>query len=207
MPQSPKFLNRYTSLPIALDVLTNKHITLLSPNTWEDRNDAYYLERYREQKKLGSVLAICFSTQSETFHHWRVFSSGMSGVCIEFNPERLLASIHGKNNFKSGYVNYSLVGNVKKTRPQVEEWPFLKRKPYQDEAEYRILYESHTPNDQLLNVSINLAAIQKITFSPWMPLPIMRSLAKIIMNFDECRDIDVRRSNLLDTAGWKHAID
>ena len=96
---------------------------------------------------------------------------------------------------------------MKKTRPQVEEWPFLKRKPYQDEAEYRILYESHTPNDQLLNVFINLAAIQKITFSPWMPLPIMRSLAKIIMNFDECRDIDVRRSNLLDTAGWKHAID
>jgi len=83
------FLNRYTSLPIALDVLAKKHITLLSPETWEDRNDAYYLERYRDERKLRSLLAICFSLHRETFHHWRVFSSGSSGVCIEFDKEKL----------------------------------------------------------------------------------------------------------------------
>ena len=78
----PEILNRYTSLPIALDVLSQKRITLLSPETWEDRNDAYYLERYRVKKELCCVLAICFSIRPETFHHWRVFSSGSAGVCI-----------------------------------------------------------------------------------------------------------------------------
>ena len=43
--KAPLFLNRYSSLPIALDVLYKKQITLLSPETLEDRNDAHYLER------------------------------------------------------------------------------------------------------------------------------------------------------------------
>jgi hypothetical protein len=38
------FLNRYTSLPILLDALNHKRMTLLSPESWEDRNDSYYIE-------------------------------------------------------------------------------------------------------------------------------------------------------------------
>ena len=53
-------LNRFTTLPIALDVLAQKRITLLSADTWEDRNDAYYLERYQQDLKFRSVLAIVF---------------------------------------------------------------------------------------------------------------------------------------------------
>jgi hypothetical protein len=33
-------LNRFTSLPIAVDVLYRKRITLLTPDFWEDENDA-----------------------------------------------------------------------------------------------------------------------------------------------------------------------
>ena len=72
----PKFLNRYTTLPILLDMLWRKQITLLSPQSWEDRNDAYYLDRYQAERKLAAVLTLCFSAKSETFHHWRVFSHG-----------------------------------------------------------------------------------------------------------------------------------
>ena len=49
-PKTAPILNRYTSLPIALDILVRHRVTLLSPETWEDRNDAFYLERYREEK-------------------------------------------------------------------------------------------------------------------------------------------------------------
>src|SRR5438045_1515201 len=86
LAKAPK-LNRYTTLPIALDMLAKKRITLLSPDTWEDRNDAYYL--YQQELRFRSVLAICFSMTSETFHHWRIFSHGVSGVCIEFDKARL----------------------------------------------------------------------------------------------------------------------
>ena len=74
----PTILNRYTSLPVALDILVRRQVTLLSPETLEARNDAFYLERYREVKKLGTLVAICFTTRGETFHHWKVFSNGLS---------------------------------------------------------------------------------------------------------------------------------
>src|SRR6187455_3028495 len=89
-------LNRYTSLPVLLDLLSERRITLLSPESWEDRNDAYYLERYKDVRARKSVLAVCFSMRQETFHHWRIFSSGSAGVCIEFDRERLLSQIPAK---------------------------------------------------------------------------------------------------------------
>jgi len=110
---SHPFLNRYTSLPIALDMLSNSHITLLSPDTWEDRNDAYYLEQYGIRSKLGSVLAACFSTCRETFHHWKVFSNGSAGVCIEFNTNKLLKAFPAKDGFVTGNVCYRLLRDVK----------------------------------------------------------------------------------------------
>jgi hypothetical protein len=98
-PAKPAILNRYTTLPILLDILQQKHITLLSPATWEDWNDAYYLERYKQESKLRTVLAACFSERGETFHHWRVFSNGSSGVCIEFDKRSLLKSFAGRDGF------------------------------------------------------------------------------------------------------------
>ena len=98
-PAFTPFLNRYTALPILLDVVHNRHITLLSPETWEDRNDAYYLERYQAKGKIASVLAICFTLEKETFHHWRVFSHGSSGVCLEFDKHRLLRQLVPQGQF------------------------------------------------------------------------------------------------------------
>src|SRR5438046_2646856 len=86
-------LKRFTSLPILLDMLVKKHLTLLNPRTWEDRNDSFYLEQYRNKKNLKSILALCFASCPETFHHWKVFSSGSCGVCVEFDKNVLLASV------------------------------------------------------------------------------------------------------------------
>jgi hypothetical protein len=112
-PSKPAILNRYTTLPILLDILQQKHITLLSPATWEDWNDAYYLERYKQESKLRTVLAACFSERGETFHHWRVFSNGSSGVCIEFDKRSLLKSFAGRDGFRHQAVNYRFIEVVK----------------------------------------------------------------------------------------------
>ncbi len=56
------FLNRYTSLPYLIEILTDRHLTMLSPKTWEDRNDSFYLERYKVERKLKLILALCFLT-------------------------------------------------------------------------------------------------------------------------------------------------
>src|SRR5215471_8920008 len=67
-------------------MLTEKRITLLDPETWDDKNDSHFLRLYRETNQLQSVLALCFSQHGETYHHWRVFASGASGICITLSP-------------------------------------------------------------------------------------------------------------------------
>ena len=134
------YLNRYTTLPVLLDMLMHGRIVLLSPSTWEDRNDSYYLDRYKEVKQFKTVLALCFSKRRETFHHWKVFSSGLSGVCIEFDRKLLLRSLAGQPGLTLRDVDYKLIQNVHESPPSVEDWPFIKRKPYEDEDEFRIVY-------------------------------------------------------------------
>jgi hypothetical protein len=70
--------------------LLNKKIVLLNPSSWEDRNDSHYLERYKADKKLKTLVALCFSKKRETFHHWKIFSGGPAGVCVEFDKDMLL---------------------------------------------------------------------------------------------------------------------
>jgi hypothetical protein len=210
-PKKVQFLSRYTSLPIALDVLVQKRITLLSPETWEDRNDAYFLERYREEMKLQSVLAICFSRHRETFHHWRVFSSGASGVCIEFDNS-LLQSIANKQGYRHGNVEYHWIkdfriNDLRKDTPEVDKWPFLKRKPFEDEREYRIIFESKTEGLRAHPITISLASIRKVTLSPWLPEAVATSVEDIIQSIRGCAGLNVSRSSLLDNAGWRAVIN
>jgi hypothetical protein len=204
--QKVQVLNRYTSLPIALDVLVQKKITLLNPETWEDRNDAYFLERYREEMNLQSVLAICFSRHRETFHHWRVFSSGCSGVCIEFDKS-LLQSIPNQPAYRHGNVEYYWIKDLQKDKPRLDKWPFLKRKPFEDEREYRIIFETASESLRAHSIPINFGSIRKITLSPWLPKAVATSVMDVIRNIPECAGLKVSCSALIDNAGWRAVID
>ena len=73
---SKEFLRRYTDVPALIYFLRERKITLLDPQSWDDSNDSHYLTLYREKNRLRSVLALCFTQTSETYHHWRVFSGG-----------------------------------------------------------------------------------------------------------------------------------
>lgn len=77
-------LLRYTQLPSLLHMLRARAVTLLDPDSWDDRNDASYMALYKERKTLKSLLALCFSQVPETYHHWHVFAQGSAGVCIYF---------------------------------------------------------------------------------------------------------------------------
>lgn len=206
MRNRPPVLNRYTSLPVALDVLSQKHITLLTPDLWEDRNDAYYLERYREEMGFSCVLAICFSLCGETFHHWHVFSHGSSGVCIEFDPARLLKSVANQEGFRTDEVSYRTIGTVRRSKPDPAAWPFLKRKPYKHEGEFRILYESNTETAPAKHVDIDLAAVRQVTLSPWLPESVADSVKDIITKIDGCDRLRINRSSLIENEDWKKAI-
>lgn len=206
-PKTAPILNRYTSLPVALDILSQRRVTLLSPETWEDRNDAFYLERYREARNLQTLVAICFSARGETFHHWKVFSSGSSGVCIEFDKNLLLDAFPSSRGFRYGQIEYRLVKTVNRRRPEVDTWPFLKRKAFKDEGEFRIIYENRAVHERTKHVGIDLGTINKVTLSPWLADAVAKSVQTLIKTIKGCEGLPVHRSSLIDNSGWKKAIE
>lgn len=205
MKQS-SFLKRYTSLPMVLDILLNKRIALIDPYYWEDRNDSYFLIRYCQEKRKAKIYVICFTTRSETCHHWQVFSKGPAGACIEFSRSKLLDAFSNQDGFRMDDVLYFTTKSLKQKIPDVTNWPFIKRSPYRDEGEFRIIFESVNGLDTIKYVPINLEAIRRIILSPWLSEELSNSIKMIIKNIDGCEKLKVTKSSLLENKRWKTIV-
>jgi hypothetical protein len=136
---TPKVLRRYTDLPAVVHLLRSKQVTLLSPSTWDDRNDRYYMDEFKKRRSLKTLLALCFTEASETYHHWRVFASGCSGVSIEFKKDALLESLPTRG-FSHSPIKYNTIAKLAEANLLVKDLPFTKRHAFRDEREYRIVY-------------------------------------------------------------------
>jgi hypothetical protein len=197
-------LRRYTNLAAAIHMLQTKKITLLNPATWDDRNDAYFMSEYKRQKKAKTVLALCFTKQSETYHHWRVFSNGTDGVCIEFEMDRLLSAFGGGPTIKTGPMKYRLIKELgKRGEIKLEELPFLKRSPYKDEQEFRVVYVSIKNAVEFKDYDVDVAWIRRITLSPWMSKPLAASVKGNLTSIEGCKRLKVSHSTLVDNETWK----
>jgi len=205
MSNNDRRLRRYTSLPALLHLLRSRKLTLLSPEKWEDRNDAYYMSQYRKRSDAMSVLALCFSEAAERYHLWRAFTLGTDGVCIEFERNGLLASFDGNDDIEKRRVTYKLISDISNPRPKLHDLPFLKRAPYSDEREFRIVYVDHCEECEAKDFPIDLACIRKITMNPWMPNPLLKSVRATIQSIRDCRSLRVSHTTLLENERWKLA--
>jgi hypothetical protein len=103
VPAKSKYLRRYTHLEALRNILCTKSLTLLDYRKWEDKNDSYFLQLYREERKLKSLLALCLTSAPERFHLWHVFgpkrerrslaSAGQPLGCHPYNGSSPLARI------------------------------------------------------------------------------------------------------------------
>lgn len=200
-----KLLRRYTSLSALIQLLRSKQLTLLSPSKWDDRNDAYFLGQYARRKNLRAVLAACFARAGETYHHWKVFSHGLDGVCIEFDEDRLRATLAVHTNLTLGDVEYRKLEQIRKRPPEVDRLPFIKRYPFRDEKEFRVIYESDSAVE-FKSFAIDLRCISRITLSPWSNKPLADAVKAMIHDIDGCGKLRVYRTTLIDNEGWKNAI-
>jgi hypothetical protein len=201
------FLRRYTNIPCLLYLHRKQKITLLDPQTWDDKHDSHYLSVYREKKSLQSVLALCFTQVSETYHHWRVFADGSAGVCITFEREELLKALKKHKGVTTRNVTYLKIDKMGRKKLKVAELPFLKRYPYGDEREFRAIYESDSTKCSSLDVSIPLESIDRINLSPWTPTALADTLKETIREIPGCRLIKVFRSTLISNERWKSYSD
>src|SRR5436305_3650415 len=99
-------LNRYTTLPVLLDLLKRRRLVLLDPKSWEDKNDSGVMLEYQHRRKAPRLFALCFSWGDETIHQWKAFADGISGCCIEFDAQRLIACVKQMDGVRCRSVRY-----------------------------------------------------------------------------------------------------
>ena len=199
-----QFLWRFTELPFLIHLLKTKRLTLLGPKLWDDINDSHYIEMYRKRKKLKTVLALCFTERRETYHHWRIFSGSKAGVSIAFYKNKLVSwAQHQGLRYDS--VEYYNIDELLAKKLNIDKLPFIKRKAFEDEKEFRLLYEDNKAVHTVMEFEIELEIIRRIRISPWLPKSIVESVRDTIKSIDGCEDLEVYRTTLLDNVPWKKA--
>ncbi len=201
-----KFLRRYTDIPALVYMLTEKRITLLDPETWDDKNDSHFLSLYREKNRLQSLLALCFAQHTETYHHWRVFANGASGVCISFKREQLLHAIRKQPGVLTGRVKYLKLPETSGMKPAISDLPFLKRFPFEQENEFRVIFGSREKLSSL-DIPIPLGCIDRITLSPWLHPVFSEHVKKTLWKIGGCEQLKIVRSTLISNEDWKNFGD
>ena len=98
------YYRRYTNLPILIDMLANKRLTIVGYESWHDANDRYAMRLFQKSDPSIEFLgAYCIAmSASQTFHQWKVFSDGPSGVCIKFDRKLFEKFAHKLSS--NGYV-------------------------------------------------------------------------------------------------------
>lgn len=165
----PVTLRRYTNLAATIHILRHRCLTLLSPDTWDDKNDAYFMSEYKRQTGAQSVLALCFTQADETYHHWHIFSHGSDGVCVEFDKKALIAAVKRTRGLRHGAVDYATIEDAKDAGIDPNDLPFLKRYPYRDEHEFRLVHVNREEADAFEAIPVPLDCIERITLSPGWP--------------------------------------
>lgn len=203
-----KFIRRYTSLSSAINYLKCRELVLLGPQSWDDRNDRYFMSLYREKLALGGIYGICAARCTETYHHWRVFTSAADGVCIEIKREPLEAELAQIDDVRFGEVEYLNLEEVEGlTSSEVNRLPFVKRSAFEPEQEYRIIAEDADPQQPALVIDLPLAWINRIYLNPWMPASVAESVTAALKKLCGRTPVDITRSHLIDSARWKKAGD
>ena len=194
-------LRRYTDLPAALALLRNSEITLLPPESWDDRNDRWVMQAYARARGLKTLLALCFSEAAETYHHWKVFAPGSSGICIEFDKERLLGALPTAN-LRHEKVRYKTIKQIKEPVPHPDGLPFGKRLAFKDEVEYRVIFESKRQLVTSRRVPFPSNAIRRVIVSPWLPDALFDSTAQAIREAAGENKVAVVQSRLIASPSW-----
>lgn len=202
------FVRRYTSISAVIDILSRQELPLLDPQTWDDRNDRYFMALYKEEKGLGGLYGLCAARCSETYHHWRVFTRRADGACIEIRRELLEAAVDKLPGMRCGVVDYLKLGEADTlTKNDVDRLPFIKRWGFAAEEEYRIIAETDDSQGSLISIDFPLSWINKIYLNPWLPKSIAESVIKTLKAIPDCDQIEVGKSLLIDSARWQRAGD
>lgn len=202
-----EYVKRYTTLASALDILRNQRLTLLNTRTWDDTNDSYFIDLYKEYTGAKAVLALCCTMAPERYHHWKIFSNGIEGVCLELKRQPLERALP-THDAHSGPVDYETLAAVEKLKAaDALGLPFLKRQGFSDEREWRIIAHRDDPHLTACHIPIDRSWIHRVVLNPWMPETLTSTIRNVIKGQPGCEKLSVVSSHLTNSKRWKAAGD
>ena len=199
------FLRKYTTIPVLMDILDRKRISLLDPKKWEDRNDWKIMDKYRELKNKKSILATCFSYGNESIYHWNAFSKENDGCMISFYAPALIK--HVRSNYpdvRMGKIQYKNIRDLKNGVVR-DEIPFTKRSPYSCEKEFRML-QLFDDEIKSFDVSFDISHICKIVLTQKLSDCIVETMKAKLADLGVPRD-KIFKSTILENKQWVHFFE
>ena len=121
------------------------------------------------------------------------------------NRSKLLSAIKlSGQRIRADNVEYMTLQELQHRTPNADKLPFLKRYPFTDEQEFRIICESETKKMSALDVPIPFSCIDKIILSPWMPYALFPHVQRLLRNIPGCGKLKITRSTLISNDQWKN---
>jgi hypothetical protein len=194
-------LNRFTNLPILIDLLERQKLVLLDPASWDDKNDTDIILEYKRKAKIDKLFALCFTHENETIHHWKTFSNGPSGCCIEFSADKLIEIFKTVKGLRHGKVSYKKINDAGSMPFDLQSIPFIKRKPYEFEREYRAIWEGKGEVNYL-EIDIPISIVRRITFSQQMPEIVFESVKAMLAKNYKSLAGKINRSTIYRNDRW-----
>ena len=91
---------------------------------------------------------------------------------------------------------------------KVSDWPFIKRRPYEGEKEFRLIYEENSDDTRSsFALPIPIDTINRVYLSPWIYRDVSNAVRKTIQSLPNCTDLDVYKTSLVDNKRWKDALE
>ncbi len=201
-------VRRYMPLSAVIDTLQRREIALLDPQNWDDRNDRKCLQIYKERKGYRSLYAMCAADCSETYSHWRIYTPGADGACVELVTEHLEEALRTRGDALFRSVDYVTLPEVDRlSEGDLDRLPFCKRAGYGAEEEYRVIAWSDKDQAAALSMPIEVNWIRRVELNPWMPPPLAESMKKTLKLIPEWSHLRVSQSTLIDNKRWRDAAD
>jgi mRNA deadenylase 3'-5' endonuclease subunit Ccr4 len=194
------FPKHYTRLPGLINILESKAFWLSDPDKWEDKNDCAAVNAYKRITGAEKIRAFCLANGLEMVHHWFAYAKGKDGCCIFLNKEKILGHIKGNEHFLTGPVLYysqeDLTAKKLREIKEVDEkqLPFIKRRPYECEQEYRILWTGKTSEPEPF-IPIK-DCIEYVTLSPRFNEYTAETVSSMLLNK---YGIKTKRSRILES--------
>lgn len=99
-------------------MLSNRQLSLLNSDFWDDRNDRYFMNLYKEHHDIASLYALCASLSYETYLHWRVFTAGAERGCVEILRAPLEQDMRKNPSVRFDEVKYLTLKDLAKNTEQ-----------------------------------------------------------------------------------------